>query len=548
MTLSDLKTQFLNQTINIMQLGHKLKHYQTELDQLYPHDGSTSAKFWAYVYGDDQVWCDRSNKFKTFDGWLSGFRKFCGNQSTCVCNKEHQHAVRASRSTAHQQNINQKRKVTNQTKYGFDFASQSPEVKSKAESTCMIKYGAKSPMCNPQVLEKSSQTCFDNYGVAWPQQNAHIFEKTAQVFQDLYGVNRPAQAPAVREELRKMRRQDGFDTLLVKYPHIQPMFTQDEYADGDFDSEFKWKCISCSNEFTQTKRPHEDPRCLICQPLKETWGETVIKLWLQKHQVEFTQWDRSIIKPQELDFFIPQKMLAIEFNGTWHHKDDSNRSRAYHQLKWKAATDAGVKLIQVWEHELKHKPEIIFDRLSHALGFNSNKIAARKCTIHKLDVATSRSFFNSNHLQGHQNSKYVWGLYYDTLLVAAASFVQTRYNKTAECELLRYATIQGSQVQGGLGKLLAHAQKELKFSSLITYANLNWGQGAVYQAVGFQFSHISKPNYWYFKGLDQIHSRVKFQKHKIIGQASGVTEKEIAQNMGYYRFFDAGNAVWIKRW
>jgi len=30
--------------------------------------------------------------------------------------------------------------------------------------------------------------------------------------------------------------------------------------------------------------------------------------------------------------------------------------------------------------------------------------------------------------------------------------------------------------------------------------------------------------------------------------APGNTEQEIAQNMGYSRFYDAGSAVWIKSW
>jgi hypothetical protein len=77
---------------------------------------------------------------------------------------------------------------------------------------------------------------------------------------------------------------------------------------------------------------------------------------------------------------------------------------------------------------------------------------------------------------------------------------------------------------------------------------LNWGIGDGYQQVGFELSHISHPNYWYFKSLGDIQSRLRFQKHRIQGQAPGNTEQEIARNMGYERFFDAGNAVWIKNY
>ncbi len=103
-------------------------------------------------------------------------------------------------------------------------------------------------------------------------------------------------------------------------------------------------------------------------------------------------------------------------------------------------------------------------------------------------------------------------------------------------------------VPGGLSRLVAHGRRMLRFNSLVSYANLNWGLGKGYEKSGFLLDHISKPNYWYFRGLNEIHSRLKFQKHKIKDLAEGNSEKEIARNMGYLRYFDAGNAVWIRKW
>ena len=132
--------------------------------------------------------------------------------------------------------------------------------------------------------------------------------------------------------------------------------------------------------------------------------------------------------------------------------------------------------------------------------------------------------------------------------MCAASFSKNRFGSSAEYELLRYAVADGISVPGGLGRLVKRAQAQLGFKSLVSYANLNWGEGLGYREVGFVLDHVSKPNYWYFKGLNEIHSRLRFQKHRIAGKATGSSEKEIAHNMGYLRFFDAGNAVWIRRW
>jgi len=177
---------------------------------------------------------------------------------------------------------------------------------------------------------------------------------------------------------------------------------------------------------------------------------------------------------------------------------------------------------------------------------HSLKIAARKCIVKQLLHKESKQFFDTNHLQGHRATKHVWGLFLEDKLVAAASFGKSRYNKKTEWELLRYATSYGVNVQGGLGKLLSYAQKQLNITTLISYANLNWGSGDIYGKLGFELQGISNPNYWYWKNVTDVKSRLAFQKHKIVGLAPGNSEKEIAKNLGYNRFFDAGNAVWIK--
>lgn len=548
MSLDNLKQQLVNQQMNAMQLGHQLKKHQQQLDELFPQQAPLAAKFHAYVHGATTAICDQSNKFRTWLGWDQGFRQFCGNQGSCVCNRQHAQTKRSEKTVEQQELIVEKRKQTNIKKYGAEFASQTTQIKNKTLETCMRKYGARSPTSNREILKKISQTCMQNHGTAWPQQNPEIFAKTQMVFQELFGVDKPAQHPEIREQLRTMRRQQGYDLLAVNYPQVIPMFDQTTYMQADFATQLEWKCVECDNIWSQTKRPHEDPRCIICHPARETWGETAIKKWLVENNQKFVQWDREQISPLELDFWLPDHKIGIEFNGTWYHREDAVPSRNYHQQKFSAAHKKGIKLIQIWEHELMYKPQIVMDRLAHVINFHNKKIAARKCQIQPIDHMIAREFFNTHHLQGHQNSKHIYGLFCNNQLIAAASFVPVRYNKKAEWELLRYATVGGHQVQGGLSRLLAHAQKTIGFKSLLTYANLNWGMGNAYAVTGFVLDHISKPNYWYFRGLKEIHSRIKFQKHKIIGEAPGNSEKEIAQNMGYHRFFDAGNSVWIKHW
>jgi predicted Zn-ribbon and HTH transcriptional regulator len=550
MDLKTIKQQFLQGTLSSIALTKLLPSVQEELDQLWPFEGSLKSKWHAYLHDipTHQAACETSGRMRSF--FHKQFRKFCGNQGTCACNRNMVKDFYETMDEVKHQAITLKRKKTSREKYGTDAPSQSDAIKEKTAQTCLERYGTRSPTQNPQVLEKSKQTCLKNWGVEWPQQNPDIFERTVAVFEDRYQSRRPAQNPQVRDQLRTIRRDEGYDILLERYPLLMPMFSRQHYVDSAMHVLLPWKCRECDHEFEQAKIGQIEIRCPICSPKKESWGERAIRQFLKQHGVEFEQYNRKIIAPKELDFFIADHNLAIEFNGIWTHRyhESAITDKRYHQNKWNTTHQQGIKLIQIWEHELLMKPLIVWDRLSHALGFKQEKIAARKCVIQSLKSMASREFFNTNHLQGWQPAAHTYALVSDGKVVAAASFSRSRFGKKAQWELVRYASVMGTQVQGGLGRLLKHAQTQIAFTSLVSYANLNWGRGNVYETLGFDLDSISQPNYWYFRGDREVHNRLKFQKHKIVGKAQGNSESEIAANMGYSRFYDAGNAVWIKRW
>lgn len=573
MTLEELKKSFLAGEISNFAVGHKLKHFQKELDTLFPYEGSVRDKFRAYAYGGNSSdsWCTRSGKFRTLITLEKGFRPFCGNQNTCVCNKEAQQNNKANLTKEQKTATNEKRRATNREKYGYDFASQHKLVKEKAEQTCIEKYGAKAPTLNPTVLSKAQSTIAENWGVEWPQQHEMIREKTRKVFEDSYGGSCPAKNTEVVNKTKATNlkkygvlapfltpesvlknqismRNKTYLSQISSRSDLQPLFSYDEFVASSIDTEHTFQCLSCNTCFTSLVNGDTHLRCFVCCPHKETWGETCIKKFLQANSVEFSQWNRELIKPLEVDFFLPKNNVAIEFNGTWYHRHQKLGDKKYHQRKWKLCRDQGVRLIQIWEHELSNKPDVIFDRLGYVLGLSRCSVGARKCQIHTVDFATAKVFINQSHLQGYLPTKYAWGLSFENQLLAVASFVKTRFSQKCDYELARFCVLPGYSVPGGLGRLLAHAQQELGFMSVVSYSNLNWGIGDGYQQVGFELSHISDPNYWYFKSLNDVQSRLRFQKHKIKGQAPGDSEQEIAKNMGYERFYDSGNAVWIKRY
>lgn len=98
-----------------------------------------------------------------------------------------------------------KRKWTNLERYGFESASQNPEIiskiqkaivennniediKSKIEKTCLERYGSKTFLSSGYAREKIKQTNIEKYNGPAPMCSDEIKQKTAQTVKERYGV------------------------------------------------------------------------------------------------------------------------------------------------------------------------------------------------------------------------------------------------------------------------------------------------------------------------------------------------------------------------
>jgi hypothetical protein len=194
----------------------------------------------------------------------------------------------------------------------------------------------------------------------------------------------------------------------------------------------------------------------------------------------------------------------------------------------------------IWKSVIKSK-----------LGLNE-RIFARKCMIKQVDNDIKTDFLINNHLQGNCSSSINIGLYYNNELVSLMTFGKSRYNKAYEYELIRYCNKCDLNVIGGASKLLAHFVKYYTPKSIISYANRRWSDGNMYKKLGFDLNSISLPNYFYFnKSECNLHSRLKFQKHKLQSLLSNydesLSETENMYNNEYRKIYDCGNYVFIKK-
>ena len=261
--------------------------------------------------------------------------------------------------------------------------------------------------------------------------------------------------------------------------------------------------------------------------------------------------DRNILNGLELDIYLPEINLAIEFDGLYWH-NELNKENNYHLNKTNFCEKQGIQLIHIFEDEWIYKKEIIESILKNKLGLITNKIYARKTEIKEIDTKIAKDFMNNNHIQGYTNSSVKIGLYYENRLVSAMLFTKKVVGGRISFdgyELSRFVNILNTNVIGGASKLLKYFEKKYKPLEIRSYADRRWFDGKMYEILGFKQTHINKASYWYVIGDKRKHKSL-FTKKKIKIQGFNIenkTEHEIMFERKIYRIYDCGTISYTKK-
>lgn len=260
---------------------------------------------------------------------------------------------------------------------------------------------------------------------------------------------------------------------------------------------------------------------------------------------------------KEIDIYLPDFNVAIEYNGVyWHHEDVDHIHKYYHYDKYHECVKLGIQLISIYSTSWMYKKEIVKRSLMAKLKLNSSYIHARKCNIKSVTGSAARVFLDAYHIQGNTTSSYKYGLYYDDILVSLMTFSKKRtgigkQNKQLpvnehEYELVRYAS--SDHVVGGASRLLKHFIKHQYPETIFSYSDNEWSDGNLYSVLGFDMIADSKPSYWYYRpGDKKMYHRFNFSKQKLRAQGfdDALTENIITkQHLGLLKIWDCGKKTW----
>ena len=150
--------------------------------------------------------------------------------------------------------------------------------------------------------------------------------------------------------------------------------------------------------------------------------------------------------------------------------------------------------------------------LAHLEAFTP--VYARNCEIRRIDKPTAAEFLNRTHAYGDAACKYRYGMFLKRstghiaregmcdipagTLVAVGTFSNARRwvkngKEIRSYEWTRFASLPGLRISGGMGRILKTFIKDVRPDDIMSYADLEWSEGAVYEQLGFTLEGRKDP-------------------------------------------------------
>ena len=268
-----------------------------------------------------------------------------------------------------------------------------------------------------------------------------------------------------------------------------------------------------------------------------------------------------MVEGNEIDIYLPDLRVGIEYNGIFYHTEEMGKGKNYHLNKTEVCKRNNIRLIQIFEDEYTQHKEIVLNKILHIIGCHANvpKIMARKCIINEIGINTAKNFLNEYHIQGFVSSSIYLGAYYNNNLIAVMSF-KKEDNHTDKWELNRFASNYDYVCQGVGGKLFKYFIRHCNPSYIKSFADRRWTldeNNNLYTKLGFTFDKFTKPDYRYVGRGALSHVRVhkfNFRKSKLLAMDKNnilnpnMSEDEMRKKMGLKKCWDCGlvKYVWYK--
>lgn len=514
-----------------------------------PEDSSLTRRLWHFehelFYVPKCLYCDNEVFFRKRANTYLNICYKCAKNSEQANREQSNIKKYGTKSTLLVREFRDKSTQTKIKKYGTPFVSAHPDIRKKIIDTTYNHYNVNNVSQHEEIKTRKECTSLTKYGVSNPLKSKKIQEKIKQTNFNKFGTEYPTQSELVKEKIKKTCN-ERYGRNCHKQKHI-PLSSLET--------------LSSYTKLSELCKTHSAKE--IGDMLKV--DSTTVLRYMHTHNIEPSIFYSSAAEKEireifkdfncvfndrnkigmELDIYIPELNLAVEYNGLYWHSEHTGTDKYLHVNKLIACKNNGIRLITIFENEWLEKRDLVAKKLKHIAGISTEaKEYARSCTIQYIDSSIKDKFLDANHIQGTAKSSVNIGLYNKAgTLVACMAFTKSN----DKFVLTRYAT--SCNVVGGFSKLLKYFEIQFNYPPIITFADLRWSNGDLYYNTGFKEAQQLPIDYYWTKNNKLWHKfnwRHKQMRNRLKYYNPNKSESENMRENGYAKIWDCGKIKFTK--
>jgi len=389
-----------------------------------------------------------------------------------------------------------------------------------------------------RAKEKRQKTNLDVYGNICSLHGKEQKEKTQKTWEEKYGTN-PAKTEKVKakikdillkkygvENIGQLRKKTVSETggLVEDWWKEQPDPKPSSYASfgtmylfGKQQSSFSLQELE---SFLNSYRDYKNKLEIATELLLEV-----------KHY-------NKAVNGYRPDFKISES-LFVNCDGLFWHSI-KQKSKDYHFLLRKKFEESNLSILQFREDEIFNKQDIVRSIVKNKLGQISDKFFARKSRVNYINQKEASLFLNRNHLMGSIRAKHLALLNNNGEIISLLSYKKFPGKNKVVVE--RFCSLINFVVPGAFGKLLKALEEAYPDMSIEYWVDLRYGTGK--HLTNFGFDEIKDTLGWKWTDGKSTFNRRACRANM---DDRKLSEKEHAEELGWYRIYDAGQRLFIKK-
>lgn len=515
--------------------------------------------------------------------------EICGKDFVLTRNMIHDKITTCSRACS-----KEKTRRMYQEKYGVDHPMQSKRVQANHKKAMLDKYGVESPLQSEEIRAKAIDSNRNKFGVDWALGSKEIHKQIKQTMLDRYGgettlqseelkakvsatnINKygstnPATSKVVQDKIRETTFEKYGVLFATQDPEVHAKLVSTRLANHDgiyWTPEMQEKLRQTCLEKFGVENPSKSPE--VIDKIKSTMLERYGVEWATMLDSARAHVDRlSKINRAFADKIVSELGLDVEFefplggkifdlkiggtnvlieidptythNAVGNHWTDVGLPSSYHRNKSRIAKEAGYRCIHVFDWD-------DWDKICMLLQ-PKTKIYARKCKIYRLNREVTDEFLNKYHIQGSVKGQVLrLGLVCDGQLVQVMTFGKSRYDKSADVELLRLCSRPDVAVVGGAERLFKFATEKMYARNIVSYCDLSKFNGDVYERLGMTKVRQTDPQEIWSKQSQKITANLLRQRgyDQLFNTnfGKGTSNDVLMLVSGWLPVYDCGQAVY----